>query len=78
MSETKKKIVPAVGIMEILQLLSAFQVLQTPSLATGVGVGRALDLIELRLGVRPKGTDGMPKPGSALAEYTAWALQEKE
>jgi hypothetical protein len=70
------KIVPAIGVMELLQLLSAFQVLQTPSLATGDNTARALDLIELRLGVRPKNTEGMPKPGSTLAKYTAWAMQE--
>ena len=70
------KIVPAIGVMELLQLLSAFQVLQTPSLATGDNTARALDVIELRLGVRPKGIEGIPKPGSTLIEYTAWAMQE--
>jgi|APSaa5957512576_1039674.scaffolds.fasta_scaffold70240_2 hypothetical protein len=70
------KTVPPKGIMELLQLLSAFQVLQTPSLATGDNTARAMDVIELRLGVRPKDAEGMPKPGSTLIEYTAWAMQE--
>ena len=37
------KIVPAIGVMELLQLLSI---------------------------------EGIPKPGSTLIEYTAWAMQE--
>ena len=67
---------PAISIMEQLQLLSAFQVLQTPSLGTGVSTSRVLDIIERQLGVRPKNDGSMPKAGSTLAEYAAWAKEQ--